>query len=292
MKISGFTFVRNAVKLKYPVVSAIRSVLPLVDEMIVNVGVSEDGTLELVRGIGDPKLVLFETRWDDTLVKMGAVLAQQTDLALARCTGDVGLYIQADEALHEDDYPALRTALARLHANPRAEGLLFEYVHFYGSFHTVGVSRRWYRQEIRAVKLGIGVRSWRDAQGFRIGPGESARKLHVLPANARVYHYGWVRPPEDMGRKNAAFHRLYHGDEGGGSGAAPAFAYDATEKVRRFEGTHPAHMRELVERADWPFEPRPRRLRLAHLREDLLDLFEAGTGIRIGEYRNYRRLRP
>jgi hypothetical protein len=235
--------------------------------------------------------VIFETAWDDTLLEKGAVLAQQTDVALARCTGNVGLYVQADEALHEDDHPTLRAALARLHADPRAEGLLFEYVHFYGSFHTVGVSRRWYRHEIRAVKLGAGVRSWRDAQGFRIGAGEGARKLHVLPAGARVYHYGWVRTPADMAQKLAAFQRLYSGDEGARREAARRFAYDTTEKVRRFEGTHPGPMRELVERADWPYEPRPRWLRLSHLREDLLDLFELGTGIRIGEYRNFKRLR-
>jgi hypothetical protein len=292
LKVSGFTFVRNAVKLGYPIVPAIRSILPLVDEMVVNVGVCEDGTLELVRSIGDRKLVVFETAWDDTLVEKGTVLAQQTDIALARCTGDVGLYIQADEAVHEDDHPALRDSLARLHADPRAEGLLFEYLHFYGSFHTVGVSRRWYRHEIRAVKLGLGVRSWRDAQGFRIFEGERARKLAVLPSGARVYHYGWVRPPEDMGRKNVAFTRLYSGDEGARREAAHRFSYDVTEKVRRFEGTHPAPMRERIASSDWAYDPRPRRLRMAHLREDVLDLVEAATGIRIGEYRNYRRLRP
>jgi hypothetical protein len=291
VRVSGFTFVRNAVKLGYPVVPAIRSVLPLVDELIVNVGVCDDGTLELVRSIGDPRLVVFESRWDDTLVEKGAVLAQQTDLALDRCTGDVGIYVQADEALHEDDHPALRAALARLHADPRAEGLLFEYVHFYGSFHTVGVSRRWYRNEIRAVKLGVGVRSWRDAQGFRIPEAGGARKLAVLPSGARMFHYGWVRSPEDMARKNVAFTRLYTGDEGARREAAHGFAYDTTEKVRRFQGTHPGPMRERVAQADWPYDPRPRWLRTSHLREDLLDLFEAGTGIRIGEYRNYRLLR-
>lgn len=290
MKVSGFTFVRNAVSLKYPVVESIRSVLPLVDEMIVNVGVGNDGTLELIRAIDDPRLVIFESVWDDSLVKGGVVLAQQTDLALARCTGDVGVYIQADEALHEDDHPAIRAALERLAAHPRAEGLLFEYVHFYGSFHTVGVSRRWYRHEIRAVKLGTGVRSWRDAQGFRIGPGESARKLAVLPVDARVYHYGWVRTPEDQARRRVAFRRLYAGDEGARKEAERKFAYDTTEKVRRFEGTHPAPMRALVEKADWPYDPSPRWLRAGHLREDLLDLLEAATGVRIGEYRNYRRL--
>jgi hypothetical protein len=290
MRVSGFTFVRNAVKLKYPVVPAIRSVLPLVDEMIVNVGVCEDGTLELIRSIGDPRLVIVESVWDDALTANGAILAQQTDLALARCTGDVGVYVQADEAMHEDDHPAIRKGLERLAADPEVEGLLFQYVHFYGSFHTVGVSRRWYRHEIRAVKLGIGVRSWRDAQGFRLGPGDGARKLNVLPIDARMYHYGWVRPPADMQRKNVAFTRLYAGDEGARREAGRAFAYDVSEKVRPFTGTHPGPMRELVARADWPFEPRPRWLRLSNLREDLLDLFEAGTGFRLGEYRNYRKL--
>ena len=261
MKVSGFTFVRNAVKLKYPVVEAIRSILPLCDELVVNVGVGDDGTLDLVRSIDDPRLVIFESTWDEALVKGGVILAQQTDLALARCTGDVGLYVQADEAMHEDDHPAIRAGLERLHADPRAEGLLFEYVHFYGSFHTVGAARRWYRHEIRAVKLGIGVRSWRDAQGFRVGQGDGARKLAVLPVDARMYHYGWVRPPEDMARKLVDFTRLYAGEAGARRAAAAAehFAYDVSEKVRPFGGTHPGPMRALVARADWPFEPRSRR---------------------------------
>jgi hypothetical protein len=155
----------------------------------------------------------------------------------------------------------------------------------------VGASRRWYRREVRAVKLRAGVRSWRDAQGFRVGQGTAARKLGVLPVDARMYHYGWVRPPEDMARKLVDFTRLYAGDEGARRAAALAFAYDVSEKVAHFTGTHPGPMRALVAGADWPFEPRTRRLRAAHLREDLLDLFEAATGIRLGEYRNYRRLR-
>jgi hypothetical protein len=290
VKVSGFTFVRNAMKLKYPVVEAIRSVLPLVDEMIVNVGVGDDGTLELVRSIKDSRLKIFESVWDETLLKDGTILAQQTDLAMDRCTGDVGLYVQADEAMHEDDYPAIRSGLERLRADPRAEGLLFDYVHFYGSFDTVGTSRRWYRREVRAVKLSVGVRSYRDAQGFRVGRVPQARKLWVLPVDARMYHYGWVRPPEDMHRKCVQFVRLYGGESEARREAARTFVYDAAEKVRRFKGTHPGPMVELVARAGWPYEPRIRWLRAAHLREDLLDLFESLSGIRIGEYRNYRLL--
>jgi hypothetical protein len=291
VRVSGFTFVRDAVRLRYPVVPAIRSILPLVDELVVNVGVSGDGTLDLVRGIGDPRLVVFESVWDEGQLERGRVLAQQTDLALARCTGDVCLYVQADEALHDDDHPAVRAALARLADDPRLEGLLFDYVHFYGSFHTVGVSRRWYRKEVRAVKNRAGVRSWRDAQGFRVGPGEAARKLRVAESGGRMFHYGWVRPPEAQKVKLAEFERLYHGDAARARRLAQGFAYDAGEKVRPFAGTHPGPMREWVAREDWAFDPRPRRLRRGHLREDLLDLFEAATGVRVGEYRNYERVR-
>jgi hypothetical protein len=291
MKISGFTFVRDAVKLRYPIVPAIRSVLPLVDEMVVNVGISGDGTVDLVRSIGDPRLSVFESRWDEALLERGRVLAQQTDLALARCTGDVCLCVQADEAFHQDDHPALRGALRRLHEDARLEGLLFEYVHFYGSFHTVGTSRRWYRREVRAVRNGVGVRSWKDAQGFRVGPGAGARKLRVAESGARVFHYGWVRPPEAQKVKLAEFERLYRGDAARERRLATGFDYDPGEKVRRFQGTHPAPMAEWVAREDWEFNPRPRLLRAGHLREDLLDLFERATGIRVGEYRNYELVR-
>jgi len=306
VRVSGFTFARDAVRLGYPLVPAIRSILPLVDEMVVNVGVSSDGTLERVREIGDPRLVVLETAWDEGSLERGRVLAEQTDVALERCTGDVCLYVQADEAVHEDDHPRLRESLARLHADPRIEGLLFDYVHFYGSFHTVGVSRAWYRREVRAVRNGIGVRSWKDAQGFRVWdpppgwsgarprslkPGDPARKLRVAASGARMFHYGWVRPPEAQAVKLAEFERLYAGDAARERRLREGFRYDVGEKVRPFAGTHPGPMRAVVEGADWAFTPRRRWLRPSRLREDLLDLFEAATGVRIGEYRNYELVR-
>ena len=69
MRVSGFTFVRNVVKYDYPVVESIRSILPVVDEFIVNVGRCDDGTLELIRSIGDPKIKIVESVWDETLRK-------------------------------------------------------------------------------------------------------------------------------------------------------------------------------------------------------------------------------
>lgn len=56
MRVSGFTFCRNTVKYDYSLEEAIRSILPRVDEFVVNVGNCDDGTLELVERIGDPKI--------------------------------------------------------------------------------------------------------------------------------------------------------------------------------------------------------------------------------------------
>ena len=61
VKISGFSFVKNAVKLYYPVVESIRSALPLVDEFVIACGDSEDGTTELIKAIGDSKVKIIDT---------------------------------------------------------------------------------------------------------------------------------------------------------------------------------------------------------------------------------------
>ncbi|MFH1807728.1 MAG: glycosyltransferase family 2 protein [Pseudomonadota bacterium] len=299
MSVWGFTFVRNGVRLGYPFEASLCSLLGLCERVVVNVGLSDDDTLARVRALDDGRLQIFESRWDDSLRQGGQVLAQQTDLALARCAADWCIYLQADEVLHEDDVPDLRAAMARADARPEIDGLLFRYVHFYGSFHSVGQSRRWYRHEIRAFKGGRGVRSWKDAQGFRRGPEQgppAPRKLQVLDAGARVFHYGWVRPPEQMLAKTRAFERLYRTDDEVQSLLVPrasdeAYVYEADEKVRRFEGSHPRVMHDWIAARDWPFSPRPRSLRWRHLREDLLDLAEVATGHRFFEYRNYRLLR-
>lgn len=254
-RISGFTFVRNGVKFDYPVLESLRSLLPLVDELVVVVGKGEDETFARIQALaaGEPKLRVFESAWDERLRKDGAILAQQTDLALSHCTGDWGLYLQADEVLHEDDYPRIRAALERAHARDDVDGLLFDYVHFYGDFFVVNLSPSAYRHEVRAVRLGRGIVSWRDAQGFRRKVAHEGHahflKPRVLRTGARIFHYGWVRPPEVMREKTVAMDKLYHPD--GSPGTGDNYKYKRIYGLERFAGTHPAVMRERVERKRW-----------------------------------------
>jgi hypothetical protein len=181
VKISGFTIVRNAIKLDFPVEASIRSILPVCDEVVVNVGRSQDETLELVRSIADPRIRILETEWD--MSRRNTVLGGETLHAMRACTYPWGIYIQADEVLHESGAAELAAAVQAHDADPRVEGLLVRYLHFYGGFQTVATHRRWYRREVRAVRLdpALDIRPYQGAQGFRVGPEQD----HVSLAQRR-----------------------------------------------------------------------------------------------------------
>lgn len=291
MKVSGFAIVRNAVKLDYPATEAIRSILPLCDEVIVAVGKSEDDTLDLIRGIGSEKIKIIETVWDESLREGGRVLAAETDKAFQAVSPDSTwcIYIQADEVIHEKYYDVIRDAMKHNASDSRVEGLLFNYAHFYGSYDYVGDSWRWYRREIRIVRNLKEIFSYRDAQGFRIHPN---RKLRVKLIDAWIYHYGWVRDPRAMRRKQEAFGRLYHDDEWlkNNLARADAFDYSQIDSLSRFEGTHPKVMQERIARVNWKFDHDISRNRIT-LREKLKRLASMLLGYRVGEYKNYDLLR-
>jgi hypothetical protein len=259
MKVSGFTIARGAVHFGYQLEESIRSLLPIVDEYIVGVGDMDDGTLELVEGIKDPKLKIFHSTWDMSQREDGLVLSVETNKALDRCTGDWAVYLQADEVLHEDDLPKLRAAMEE-HLHDSSEALEFNYLHFYGSFHTVQDHRRkWYRHAERAVKTGIGIRSQGDAFGFRRVVDGKERSCKRANCGVRVFHYGWSRPPEVMMEKQMNLDRMYH-DE---AWIAETYAKE-NAKVREFyrdrghlklfTGSHPATMQARVAAQDWTFD--------------------------------------
>jgi glycosyltransferase involved in cell wall biosynthesis len=288
MKVSGFTFVRNAIDLYYPIVEAITSILPICDEFIVAAGDSTDGTTEVVRSIQEPKIKIIQTVWDPAQFVRGAVNAQQTNIALDACTGDWAFYLQADEVVHEDDLEPLQRRLRVLLDDRRVEGLLFDYLHFYGDYEHYQIAHGWYRREVRIVRPGIGVRSWKSAQGFR----RQGQKLRVALANARIFHYGWVRPPRRMTRKDFAL-RSVHMGVAQAREAVPDlntdFDYGRLWGRARFGGTHPAVMASRIAEMDWEVRPtRSTRHRQDRLGNALLSFLENRIlGFRIGENRNY-----
>ena len=79
MKISGFTFIRNAIKYNYPIIEAIQSILPICDDFYVAVGKSEDNTWELIKNINPEKVKIVETVWDELVCDGGRVYALETN---------------------------------------------------------------------------------------------------------------------------------------------------------------------------------------------------------------------
>lgn len=288
MFVSGFTFVRNAVKYDYPVIESIRSLLPLVDELVVCLGNSDDSTGELINTIADPKIKIVHSVWDDQLREGGRVLAVETDKAYQAVspTADWCIYLQADEVLHEADYPSIRSALQQYLGDKRTEGLLFDYVHFYGSYTYFGNSRRWYRREIRIVRHDPGVHSFRDAQGFRL----NNRMLNVRRIPARVFHYGWVKNPNHQREKQQNFHKMWHSDEKVKTMVKDLpFDYSQIDALEIYTGTHPAVMKDRIREMDWEFQFDTGKRKMK-LKDSLLFYIEKYTGKRLFEYRNYRLL--
>lgn len=290
MKVSGFTIVRNAIKFDYPVVQAIQSVLPLCDEFIVSVGQSEDDTLRLIRSIDSPKIRIIQSIWADSLREGGKVLAVETNKAMAAISSDSdwAFYVQADEVLHEKYHHNVMEAMRRWCDDTRVEGLLFDYLHFYGSYHFIGSSRRWYRSEVRIIRNDRSITSFRDAQGFR----KNNRPLRVKHSGAMMYHYGWVRPPEVQKERSRHFHRWWHSDEWIEKhfSQSDSLVYKNPGKLMPFNGNHPAVMEERVRNMNWTFTYDPAHADRGNWRERLLDSIERCTGRRLFEYRNYRML--
>ena len=291
MKVTGFTFVRNAIKYDYPVTESIRSILPLCDEVVVSVGNSDDGTLELIQSIGSPKIRIFHSVWDDSLNEGGLILYVETNKALDHVSPDTtwAIYIQADEVIHEDDYPAIRAAMEQYKDDKRVEGLLFNYRHFYGSYDYVGDSRTWYNKEIRIIRNDKRIRSYKDAQGFRLDD----RKLNVKPVKAWMHHYGWVKNPEEQIAKITNSAGYYHGNEQEHMNKVKkilsGFNYaELVDSLERFTGQHPALMQERIQQRNWQFDHDISQKNFKNLKGRVLYYVEKIFGVRLFDYKNYR----
>lgn len=285
MKISGFSIIRNGHLLGYPFLESIQSILPICDEFVIAVGHSTDATKDSILALNSPKIKIIDTVWDDSLREGGAVLSQQTNIALKAITGDWGFYLQGDEVVHEKHLDTIYAAMHKWHHNPNVEGLLFGYKHFYGSYDYVATARRWYRYEIRVIKNQPTIYSYKDAQGFR----KDGRKLNVKLVAAEIYHYGWCRTPKEQQSKQLAFHKLYHDDEWIKKHIVEADEYDYStfQTLERFTGTHPTVVKNRIEEQKWEFSYDPRKVKIS-LKDRVILWIEKFFGFRPWEYKNYK----
>lgn len=249
MKISGFTIVRNAIKFKYPVLAAIKSILPICDEFIVNVGDSDDGTLQLIQSINDPKIRIIETQWD--LTQGSTVLSEQTNIALKECCGDWAFYVQSDEVIHEVDLPRIKRCMEQNWKDPNIDALRFRWLHFYGSYWRYRIDRGWYQKQDRIIRNNGHIESVGDAFGFARIDGKPLKNAltHCL-----LYHYGWVNSTEDLRKRAENAVAMGYADNTKESSFKSGLG--DLNRFATYFGTHPIVMQKHIEMHDISTEDR------------------------------------
>jgi len=257
MKVSGFTFLRNGQKLGYPFVESIRSVLPLVDEFVIALGPCDDATEAMVRAIGDPKIRIIPTQWNERLrsdysVK-GFVFGQQKSIALYNCTGDWAFYLEADEVVHEDDLPKIRAAMEKHLGDDRVEALAFDYLHFYGNKNTIAWSPGWYRSEVRIIRNTIPAWSSESLFFNVVVSHKKSRYPRAAQAGATIYHYGWVRSEAQMNLKSGEVHKYWENR----AAARVDYADIDAAVLKPFTGRHPRVVQDWLPAAEGIFQANP-----------------------------------
>lgn len=285
MRISGFSIVRNAILLEYPFIESVESILPFCDEFIIACGDSEDATPELCDALSrkyPDKVKVVHSVWQKEKQSGGGQLKRQTDEALAYCKHDWCFYIQADEVFLESDFHHLQPLLEKATRDDRVDGILFNYLHFYGSYSYQIEGRNWYRKEVRLFKNYRGIEAFRDAQGFR----KKGNPLTVLESPARIFHYGYVRSPESFQKKQREMDNWWGGAPGKVKKEFPRLVNHIG--LKRYSEVHPASMAKKI-KAPNPFDPKDfsRKWDKREIKNLLTLLWEILFPFRFGEFKNY-----
>lgn len=256
MKLSAFTIIKNATKYDYPIVESINSLLPYVDEYVINLGDSEDDTDKIIANNFErnPKVKMFKSKWEGKDQGM-AFFRNQTNIALGQVTGDWAFYLQGDEAVHQDEMVNLRSEIEKADA-AGAEVITFNFLHFEKNYSktkkTYSEGFDAYEVEIRLLKNGIGIQSVGDAMSFA-KPGAQLRGYH---SPLHIYHYGYVKSPKTMLEKKLYLKEFYFNDPTfsedqkvieNGKIRSVGDQYKYSRQLNDFKGTHPTSMLHRIE---------------------------------------------
>ena len=252
MKVSGFTFLRNAVVNGYPFVESIRSILPIVDEFICVIGAGEDETRDRVVAIADPKIRVIDSQWNENMQDRGFVYGQQKMVAQFNCTGDWAFYLEGDEVLHESEVSNIRETMQKNLGDPKVEALYFDFFHFYGTPYQVGIAG--YRRAPRIIRNSIRSIAPDGLFWTVMDKNKRGRYPKAKYAGGSIYHYGHCRRVAKMAEKLKQVGRYW------GSKHEDFKGYGTIDvrELRPFKGSHPAVMEHwLAREAETDFSQDP-----------------------------------
>ncbi len=207
LKISACTLIKNAKLYEYPIIESITSLLPYVDEYIVNCGSQEDLDLVLSHFLSDSKVKPFLSEWEGKDQGM-AFFRNQTNKSIALAQGDWIVYCQSDEIIHEKDGERLKDIIK--YADDRScDAIAVNFIHFckdyFHIFKTYSEGFDMYEKQVRIIKNNGLIKSVGDACGF-IGFN------NVFFSDLVWYHVGYVKDAKTMLIKKQDLKEFYFAD--------------------------------------------------------------------------------
>lgn len=249
--LSGHLIIKNGVKYDYPFIEAIRSALPMCDEFVVVEGKGEDDTwnhlLKLQKEYPD-KIKLIQGDWEKEHYE---VLADMTNLAIENCTSEFHYQIQADEALHERYYRAIRTSIEEDY-----DFYMLGVHHFFSNFHTIYKEGVFYDKFVRIARKSLypKLRSYGDAMGLGCPDSNSdTLKMKDLTQEVKIHHYGYVRKPKSLIEKQDMFTKWWgvqkldqYLENGLNNGRINWLEKHKPDKLQPYNDTHPKPFRKWI----------------------------------------------
>jgi len=279
MKVSAFTFIKNGEILGYPFIQSIKSILPIVDEFVINVGSGEDNTLEVIQAINDPKIRIIQSCWNDNMKNRGYVYGQQKMVAQFNCTGDWAFYIEGDEIYHENDLDRIYMSMKENLDNPEVEALIFDFYHFYGNANSYLDSPGWYRSEARIIKNSLRTYAPDGLFWLVLDSNKTGRYPKAKHTGAKCYHYGWVRSEAQMNLKSKKVQKYWGGE-------ANKIDYSKMDQsiIKEFKGSHPKIIQDWIPKETGVFvADQDYKLSLKQKKHKIMIIFEKLFGLELSK---------
>lgn len=199
--ISGFVCVRNAEIYDYCVVSAVKSLIPVCDEVVVCDGESTDRTLRRIEDIGDSRIRVITYPWKNPIAN-DRFWVEWLNYARERLDYDYQLTLDADEVLDPRSHDKIREFAA--------DGIcgLFDRLNFWMDIR---------RLAPKNTVCGDTVARCGPSSLYCCSDEPSPAVTPNIRTNARyhpdlrIFHYGFVRDPSAFLRKSKDVQKMFTG---------------------------------------------------------------------------------
>ena len=212
MKVTGILSISNGYSLHYPYPVVVANLHKLCDDVIVGVDPQFPVDRKTLEALNFSNVSIIDSVWNLQNRDSGSEIALQMDklVNLAQEAGsDWVVVMQADELLHEQDFPMLRAFMER-YSETSTHGFSMERIYFWKDLNTVRVD--WAANLVRIFKPGTHsfMADGTDKAGMfsaAVQPGIEVK----LPY--KIYHYSRVDNPEVISRRVRNLDGFFHADE-------------------------------------------------------------------------------